>query len=170
MDPERLETELEGLHPAAYAWARTCCGGDGDEAEEVLQTTYTKILDGRARYAGRSSLRTWLFGVVRRTAAEQRRRRRLRALRLFDWHRRRPEAASPRPDDDARRSEKQRLVSWALARLSTRQRQVLHLVFYQGLTLEQAARTMGISTGSVHVHFDRGKRRLRDLLRERGLR
>ena len=44
-----------------------------DAAEEVLQDVYWKVLEGRARYDGRSTLKTWLFGVVRLTARELRR-------------------------------------------------------------------------------------------------
>ena len=48
--------------------------GEAVWAEDVLQTSYLKILDGRARFGGRSSFKTFLFGVIRHTAAEDRRR------------------------------------------------------------------------------------------------
>ena len=51
-----------------------CCGRNRERAEDVLQTSYLKILDGRARFRERSSFKTFLFGVIRRTAAEERRR------------------------------------------------------------------------------------------------
>lgn len=41
------EQRLEELHPASFGWAVQCCGGDRQEAEDVLQTTYLKVLDGR---------------------------------------------------------------------------------------------------------------------------
>ncbi len=52
----------------------------------------------------------------------------------------------------------------ALSRLPARQRQVLHLVFYEELTVEQAAPVLGVSVGTARTHFDRGKRKLRTLL------
>src|SRR4029077_6001062 len=67
--PEALEVELERLHPAAFGWALACSGGDRSAAEYALQASYLKILDGRARFDGRASFRTWLFAVVRYTAA-----------------------------------------------------------------------------------------------------
>src|SRR5260370_362412 len=80
MSPDELKHELECLHPAAFGWALACCAGDRVAAEDALQTSYLKILDGRARFDGRASFRTWVFAVVRRTAAEEWRRAPLRWL------------------------------------------------------------------------------------------
>src|SRR3989454_123701 len=80
MSPDALELELERLHAAACGWALACCAGDRAAAEDALQASYLKILDQSARFDGRASFRTRLFGVVRRTAAEQRRRAALRRL------------------------------------------------------------------------------------------
>src|SRR5258706_11864354 len=85
MDREDLEAEMEHLHGASYAWALGCCRRDREEAEDVLQETYLKILDGKARFAGGSSFKTFLFGVIRRTAAAHWRRAWLRRSRLAAW-------------------------------------------------------------------------------------
>ncbi|HKA88357.1 MAG TPA: RNA polymerase sigma factor [Haliangiales bacterium] len=155
------ERDLAALHPAAFGWALCLCRWDRPEAEDVLQMTYEKILDGRARFDGRASLRTWLYAVIRRTAADRRRARFLRALRL----RFAPEPApAPDPARVAEGSERAARVRAALARLSVRQREVLDLVFYHDLTVEEAARVMGVSLGSARRHYDRGKRRLEELL------
>lgn len=66
--------EVERLHPQSFGWALSCCRRDRSEAEEVLQVTYMKILDGSARFSARSGFMTWLFAVIRLTALERRRR------------------------------------------------------------------------------------------------
>lgn len=76
-----IEEGLERLHEAAYGWALTCCGGEREEAQDVLQEGYLRVLNGRARFERRSEFRTFLFGVIRRVAAERRRRRQRRARR-----------------------------------------------------------------------------------------
>src|SRR4030095_5461673 len=82
MEIAELKAELERLHSASFGWALSCCRRDRTEAEEVLQTVYVKILEGKARFSGESSLKTWLFAVIRKTAATEYRRRLLRSLRL----------------------------------------------------------------------------------------
>ena len=71
-----------------------------------------------------------------------------------------------RPDESAYRSEMQAVFRSALARLPNRQREALQLVFYHDLSLQEAAVVMGVSIGSARTHYDRGKKRLRELLEE----
>ena len=165
MDRADLLRELEALHPDSFGWALACCRHDREEAAEVLQTAYESVLDGRARHDGRAVVRTWMFGVIRLTALAHRRRRLVRWLR---WER--PLDGRDLPDVSAdpaaslARTESERSLVAALAALPRRQREVLHLVFYQDLSIREAAAVMGVSLGSARTHYERGKARLRELL------
>ena len=160
-----MEAELEALHARSFGWALACCDRDHDQASEVLQMAYVKVLEGTARFGGRSSFKMFLFGVIRKTAIEQRRRRWLDAGRLSRWAAARtPDADVADPEHAASAGESTRELRAALARLSRRQRELLHLVFYQDLTVEEAAGVLAISVGSARRHYDRGKARLRLLL------
>jgi RNA polymerase sigma-70 factor (ECF subfamily) len=166
MLPEDLKREIDDAHPAAFGWALVCCGRDQARAEDVLQTAYLKVLDGRARFDGRSSFRTWLFGVVRHTAAEEARRERWgRWLSLVGL--RALTDGKPGADSVLVRSEESRRLELALGQLPRRQREALHLVFYQDLTVAEAAQVLGVSLGTARTHYERGKAALRRLLDER---
>ncbi len=135
----------------------------------MLQAVYLKILEGRARFGGRSTLKTWLFGVIRRSASGRYRRRRLRAALMLRWGRQ--ELAPPPgagPEVRVERARESEVVRRALAALSRRQRQVLELVFFHDLTVREAAESMGVSAGTASMHYDRGKRRLSRLIDQEG--
>jgi RNA polymerase sigma-70 factor (ECF subfamily) len=171
MDEDDLRDALQALHPAMFGWALACCGRRREEAEDLLQASYVKILSGAARFDGRSSLKTFLFGVIKRTAGEERRRRWTRRLALVRWFERRPpERRASSPEASARESEESRHLIAALERLPRRQRELLHLVFYQECTVEEASHVLRISVGAARTHFDRGKKRLRRFMAAHGRR
>jgi RNA polymerase sigma factor (sigma-70 family) len=167
VDHAELTAQLEALHPHSFGWALACCGRRREDAEDLLHDVYVKVLDGEARFDGRSALKTWLFGVIRHMARARLRRDRLRAL-LGLRHAARIDGPSPPalPDDDAVASDRRDRTRRALARLAARQREVLQLVFYHDLTIEEAANVMDVSLGSARVHYERGKRRMASLLAE----
>ena len=163
MSPHELEAWLGRLHQESFGWALSCCAGDHARAEDVLQTTYVRVLSGVAVFGGRSLFRTWLFGVIRRVAMEEQRRwhkTEARTLQLED--------AAPQQLADQQQAVDENddvhALQRALGQLAERQREVLHLVFYQDMTIAQAAELMNISVGSARTHYERGKVRLRALL------
>ncbi len=156
------------MHARSFGWALACCEHRADDASDVLQEAYTKVLDGSAKFDGRSSLKTWFFGVVRLTAMEHRRSAVVRWLLP-----RRAETAldpslapsAPAEADEALANhEAARVIAAALNDLSPKQRAVVHLVFYQDLTIAEAANVMRVSLGTARLHYDRGKKNLHAIL------
>jgi RNA polymerase sigma-70 factor (ECF subfamily) len=167
MEIEDLRAQLEQHHASSFGWAMGCCRRDPAEAEDVLHNVYVKVLEGKARFNGDSSFKTWLFAVIRKTASDQRRRNMLRSMMVVRVTERGVNA--PRiehPDELAYRGEMQTIFQQALGRLASRQRQALELVFYHELKIEEAAAVMGVSLGSARTHYERGKKRLRESLQE----
>lgn len=164
MEISELKAELEKLHTASFGWALSCCRQNRADAEEVLQMVYLKILQGKAIYRGESKLQTWLFAVIRKTAISERRKQLLRSLSPI---------VSPNSnveiEAEFERSEMQRRFQEALSELPARQRETLHLVFYQDLSLSEAAEVMNVSVGSARRHYERGKKRLREALDREGV-
>jgi len=159
MDISELKVELEKLHAASFGWAMSCCRHNHAEAEEVLQSVYLKILEGKACYGGECKLQTWLFSVIRNTAISERRKTLVRSLANIPIGQ-----LSSEVDLELERSQMQQRFRQALENLPGRQRETLHLVFYQDLSLREAAQVMGVSIGSVRRHYERGKKHLRQAL------
>ena len=165
--PTELIDQVSALHADAFGWAVACHGGDLEAAADTLQECYVKVATGRAKFAGRSSLKTWWLAVIRLTTLEQRRggqRWQRRAEAVRDWLAVFGETAgvagpgSPSAGGSPRR--------WRLrsSQLPARQSEVMHLVFQHDLSLSEAATVMRVSVGSARQHYDRAKKRLRTLL------
>jgi RNA polymerase sigma factor (sigma-70 family) len=165
-DPSQLIDQVAVFHEDAFAWAVACCAGDLDAAADALQESYGKVANGRADFGGKSSLKTWWFAVVRFTAHEHRRgqqRWRRMAETFREWVSGLNVAPIEAPADSAPPPDADQLAS-ALDRLPARQREILHLVFQQELSVNDAAAVMGVSVGSARQHYDRAKKRLRQEL------
>lgn len=166
MDRPELEQELERLHAECWGWALACTGRDRALAEDALQTAYLRVLSGQGRFEGRSRFKSWLFGVIRLTAMEELRR-------ANRWRAGGSEvdvsgAIDPSPGADVTTEEAERNAALlaALATISPRQREVLQLVFYHGMTIEEAAAVMDVSVGSARTHYERGKKALAGQINE----
>lgn len=164
-NPNIRHAALAELHAGAYVWALSLTGQEPAAAEDVMQQTYLLILDGRARYDGASSLKTWLFGVVRNVARRHARQRRVQlgliarlAGSVGDSTLEAGIGNPPTRQDGGPR------LRDAVRALPTRQREVLELVFDAEFTLAQAAVVLGISVGSARTHYHRAKTTLRERL------
>ncbi|MBW3469870.1 RNA polymerase sigma factor [Arthrospiribacter ruber] len=154
MKPNQLEQVIKELHTEAFLWARQCCRFDGDLAKEVLQQVYLKILEGKARFNEQSSAKTWLYAVIRYTALENLKSESL--LTSLDTNTELIADEVHEKSDDNH----EKLIQL----LPEKQREVLLLVFYHGLTLEKSAEVMGLHIGTVRTHYDRAKKNLKTLI------
>lgn len=155
-------------HTSAFGWALCCCHGDRDEAAEVLHTAYVQVLEkGERSFSGKSSFKTWLFSVIRNTAKKRRHQISRRLLKLQSLVMR-DRAQNEEAEKRYYHSQIRERILRLLQRISPRQRQILQLVFYHNLTLEEAAVVMNVSLGSARTHYERGKARLKAEMRTAG--
>lgn len=151
---------LKEHHKESYIWALRCCRGNKDEAKEALQESYLKALEGRAMFNGQSEFKTWIFAVIKITVADMRRKRIIEEIKNIEigglLNR-----LTLRPNHDAETENIHKQILKSLSELSSRQEQILRLVFYHDFTIEEAATIMGISVGSARTHYERGKNNLR---------
>ncbi len=160
-NPLVSRSALAAQHRAAYAWALSLTGYDDAAAADVMQQSYLAIVEGRARFAKRSTLKTWLFGVVHNSARRLHRHNRREFAMVARF------AAEPRDtcvspaSVEMAGADPDIPLTVALATLPRRQRDVLELVAYSDFTLEEVADVLGISLGSTRTHYHRAKLALR---------
>ena len=129
--------------------------------------TMTELFVHPRRYDFRVSLKTYLFLLGKRRALNWlRHRKRLRETPLTE-----AEALAEARDLErlALDSERKRAVNAALARLPEAQRLAVHLVYFEALSYEEAARVMKKDRKQVDNLLYRAKKALRDILGEEGM-
>jgi RNA polymerase sigma-70 factor (ECF subfamily) len=158
--------QVQSLHHEGYTWSLSCCHYDKEMAKDVLQTAYLKIYEGKAVFNNRSKLKTWFFSVIKFTSIDFLRKNTTRGESLQEFYSLVPESENAFEDDGYNENapDRETLFVRLLQSLSAQQREVLTLVFYHDLTLEEVAALMNISIGSVRTHYQRGKENFKKLL------
>ena len=139
--------------------------GDRDDAEDVVQVAFTIVHRRAAEFDPSRPFAPWLFGIVRRLAANRRARdsRRSRLLRLWGQS----SAAELRTNElenriDARLDAE--TVSSAMQSLPAMQRACFELVVLRGVPPAEVAAMHDISESTVRQHVFRARRALRMLV------
>lgn len=120
--------------------------GDRGRAEETLQDTFLALWRSAGTFEGRSTVRTWLFGICRRQALSRMSARPapLPVEAAVDVP-----AGDPGPEAVVLARADARAVGVALAGLAPAHREVLDLAFGAGLAHTEIAEVLGVPVGTV---------------------
>ena len=148
--PEALGDHLDRLYRAAWALC-----GSREDAEDLVQETYARVLAKRRVIATDADALPYLLTVLRNTFVSSwrsaSRRPRTAPLEEFDGALAAPSSASPAAVLAARE------VFAAIAALPEEQRDVLAAVDVAGLSYAEAAEALDVPTGTVMSRLYRGR-------------
>jgi RNA polymerase sigma-70 factor (ECF subfamily) len=166
-DEVALMRQLHDEH-ADVLW-RYCLrlvGNDRVRAEDVAQETLLRAWRNRAVLEGPpAAVRSWLFTVARNIVIDEWRSRRVHPETVTDHP---PETAAT-GQDEVEQLLQRWVVAEAMSRLSVDHRQVLHECYFQGRTVADAARRLGVPEGTVKSRAHYALRALRLALEELGV-
>ena len=150
-------------------------------AEEVVQEAWLTVLRDLDRFEGRSSLRTWVLGIVvnlARSRSRAERRATPSGEPLFEPSRFRPAGDPwphhwaigptpwPTPEDELLAGETRRVILAAVAKLPATQREVLVLRDIEGATAEETCNVLAISDTNQRVLLHRARSRVRKAIED----
>jgi RNA polymerase sigma-70 factor (ECF subfamily) len=190
---EQAFVQLVALHQASFlriarVWVRDAAG-----AEEVVQRMWVTALETLPRFEGRSSLRTWLYGILINVARSHvRSERRLVPMSSLDaeevaeaapavepdrfvggehrWagHWMTSPAPFPSPDSALERANLREILESAIVQLPLVQQRVLVLSDVEGLSGEEICNILTLSGTNQRVLLHRARSKVRSIL-ERAL-
>jgi RNA polymerase sigma-70 factor (ECF subfamily) len=145
-------------HRPLFRFAYRLTGSVAD-AEDIVQECFLQLLrPGCAYDPRRTSVRTYLFGVVRNQFLK-----RLRRIDSADDASRNANQ-NRSPEDEAARVELEDAVARAVMQLPDTQREVLILAHYEHLPLAEIARIMALDLGAVKSRLQRARATLQETL------
>jgi RNA polymerase sigma-70 factor (ECF subfamily) len=137
------QLDFESIYSAHFdmVWRALCRYGVPDsQLEDALQEVFMTAHDRLGSFEGRSSLRTWIYGIARRVARDYRTEARieLRAPERLD------QLGEGREGGDAQLEQREaaRLLQVLLAQLPIERREILMLVELEQMTVSEAAEVL----------------------------
>jgi RNA polymerase sigma-70 factor (ECF subfamily) len=158
-DPAAATQLIERFYERLYAFLRRLTHNDADAAD-LTQKTFTRVWQSLPGFAARSTLSSWMHGIAYHVYVDWRRSNHHTEARSEEWW------ATCVTDET---SPAERVVKDDLARMLYRSvdelppelRESIHLHYYQGLTLEETAETIGIASSTVKYRLRQAMNQLR---------
>jgi RNA polymerase sigma-70 factor (ECF subfamily) len=186
-DEAAFQALIQRYHGPMLRLAMTYVGDRG-VAEDVVQETWLTCLRSLDRFEGRSSLKTWIFGIVINTARSRRRKESrilpfASFLRRDDSDSRRPTVEQSRfgsdgmwrdgphswdnlPESKVLGDETLKRVRAAIDALPQKQREVILLRDVAGFEAGEVSALLGISAANERVRLHRARAAVRQSLEE----
>lgn len=161
---KKLEELYRAYAKDVYYFALSCCR-DRELAKDVLQSTFLAALTSLQSYRGKSSVRTWLFGIARHKLAD------LTAARDAALHSLDEAVAQHFGQSLDEHLDQRRLLETVRLVVETFDepaKEIFYLRVCVDLSFAQIADVVGKSENTCRVCFYRTKQKLVRLLKERG--
>ena len=146
--------------------------GSREEAQDLFQETWMRVLEKGHQYQPRWKFETWLFTIARHLAIDFLRRRQPQSLDALlqpngaDRPLELEDTTSASAFEQAFQGEEAARLARALRHLPPSYREVLTLRFHEDLELEEIARVVGTPLSTVKSRLYRGLAMLREWLKD----
>jgi RNA polymerase sigma-70 factor (ECF subfamily) len=162
-----LEPEIRTLEPILVRFALRATR-DPEAARDLAQDALVAAVAQASEFGERSSLRTWVIGILAHKVTDHLRRR---AVRRTDQDDDGDLLLAPSAENVERvvmARQELSAVDRALRQLPDRERLALLLVDVEGADRDEACNALGVNATHLRVMLHRGRNRLRRLLEEGG--
>ena len=136
-------------------------------AEDIAVDVFAELVASPKRYNGRSSLKTYIFMLGKSRALNLLKHRKVLDIGELS------EAAGladerSELEEKVLQGERERVIAKALEQIDPDKRQVLHLVYFEGLSYAEAAKVMDMDKKYVDNLLQRAKKELAEIIGEEG--
>ncbi|MFJ7738552.1 RNA polymerase sigma factor [Lysinibacillus sp. NPDC097287] len=156
----QIEQVYDAYHRDVYHFALYYTNNK-QEAEDITQETFLKVLKQFDRLKDRSKVKTWILSIARNTAVDIHRKHKIRRL-LTEKISHQPMIKEVKePQDILVKNEDWQEVQDALMTLKSHDRTIIICRMLKDYSIQETAAILGISEVKVRVDFHRAMARLR---------
>lgn len=162
-DPSQIEELFVSIMPQLYRAAARMLQNRQD-SEDALQDGLLSAFLHLHQFEGRSSMSTWLHSIVKNAARMQYRKRSRSRTTYFPDDLAADEGwrsedvlidSKPNPEEECARQELSRMFREQVSSLPPTYRNVVQMCIIEGLLRREAARRLGVPTGTVKARLHR---------------
>ena len=137
-------------------------------AEEIIVETMYEVWRHAHRYATRSKVSTWVLGIARHKLLDRLRLSGIDSL-MDEWSGEAETVADDNPESYLLLAERQQAeqIAQCLLELPLRQRECIHLVFYEDLSLAEVAEIQQCPVNTIKTRLFHARRKLRSSLEQK---
>lgn len=149
LDAEEVLNEYSDM-VFRLAFART---GNQSDAQDIMQEVFLKYMQSDKTFADREHLKAWLIRVTINVAKN---------MMTSAWHKN----TTNLEEADAVTVEikEKSNVYYAVLELPEKYREVIHLFYYEGYSIEEISRILEMNESTVKSRLRRGRQKLKEIL------
>ncbi len=152
---ERAMTRLITIHKGLVFTIIFRMINDYDVSQELTQETFIKVYLNMRKVKNERHFKSWMCVIARNVVRDYlRKAKRHRTISLED-------VRELRGHSDIEMTRRRMIIQDALGRLNERDRMLLTLAYYKGLSLAEVGEVMRMSEQNVKVSLHRARKRLR---------
>jgi len=146
--------------------------GSRDDVEDLTQEVFIRVHRSLHRFEFDASIYAWIYRIAVNISIDEIRRRKIKRTLSLEYisdavlHRETRTRTQEWPSDDVLKNEKKEIIQTAIRKLSPVHRVAIVLREYEGLSYEEIAETLNITTQAVKSRIFRAREELRKLLSE----
>jgi RNA polymerase sigma-70 factor (ECF subfamily) len=164
-DRSALGALYERFHGDVYRFVGRMARGSAADVDDLVQATFLEAFRSAARFAEKSAVKTWLFGIAVNRLRDHFRREERRARAMVGLASM-PAPSRERPDDAASRAQLHDRLASAIDRLSPALRETYVLCAIEEVAAAEAARILGVREGTLWRRLSDARKALRAALEQ----
>jgi RNA polymerase sigma-70 factor (ECF subfamily) len=161
-DAQAAAELVTASYQKTFAYFRRLCG-DETEAADLTQKTFVKVWKALPSYQGRASFNTWLHAIAHHVYVDWRRKPGRTDAKSDAWWEIQPDIGLG-PFESAEERDLARRLYTAVEELDEAARELVHVHYYQGLSLNETAEALNIPISTVKYRLRAALDRLRPRL------